>query len=106
MQNYPTEITFFESLIPLILSGKKVITIRDKSENNYKVGSIISLFANEHRTYYGKLQILSVHPLQYSEIDEFHAQQEGMCLLDLQQLIKKIYPTTESLYLIEFQLLV
>ncbi|MEQ4921939.1 N(4)-acetylcytidine aminohydrolase [Proteus hauseri] len=105
MSVIPTEITFFERLIPSILSGKKVITIRDESESHYKPGTEVELFANEHRTHYGKLKILSVSELQYSDINEYHAQQEGMALAVLKTLIKEIYPTTNSLYLIEYQLI-
>ncbi|MBG6037955.1 ASCH domain-containing protein [Proteus cibarius] len=104
MSAIPTEITFFERLIPSILEEKKVITIRDKSESDYKPGSIVELFANEHRTHYGKLKIIAVSPLHYDDINEYHAQQEGMTLPVLKALIKDIYPTTQSLYLIEYQL--
>ena len=37
-KNAPTKISFFEFLTPLISSGKKTITIRDKTESNYVVG--------------------------------------------------------------------
>ncbi|EOW0442666.1 ASCH domain-containing protein, partial [Providencia rettgeri] len=33
MNNAPDTITFFERLLPLVVSGKKIITIRDKSES-------------------------------------------------------------------------
>ncbi|CRL59478.1 N(4)-acetylcytidine aminohydrolase [Proteus vulgaris] len=100
----PTEITFFERLIPSILKEIKVITIRDESESYYKPGSVVELYANEHRTYYGKLKILAVSPLHYDDINAYHAQQEGMTLPVLKALIKDIYPTTQILYLIEYQL--
>ncbi|HCH49569.1 MAG TPA: ASCH domain-containing protein [Proteus sp.] len=105
MFTVPTEITFFERLIPSILSENKVITIRDERESHYIPGSEVELFANEHRTHYGKLKILSVSKLQYSDINEYHAQQEGMELSVLKTLIKEIYPTTDSLYLIEYRLI-
>lgn len=103
MSSIPTEITFFERLIPSILKEIKVITIRDESESHYKPGSIVELFANEHRTHYGKLKIIAVSPLRYEDINEYHAQQEGMTLPVLKALIKDI-PTTQSLYLIEYEL--
>lgn len=105
MSKIPTEITFFERLIPSILAGKKVITIRDQSESYYQPNTEVNLFANEHRTYYGKLKIIAVSPLQYDEINAFHAQQEGMSLTELKTLIKRIYPETNSLFLIEYQLI-
>lgn len=101
----PTDITFFERLIPSILAGIKVITIRDEAESHYKPNTIVDLLSNEHGTYYGKLQIISVSPLNFNEINEFHAQQEGMSLPTLRALIKDIYPTTENLYLIEYKLI-
>ncbi|EOX7621204.1 N(4)-acetylcytidine aminohydrolase [Proteus mirabilis] len=101
----PTDITFFERLIPSILAGIKVITIRDEVESHYKPNTIVDLLSNEHGTYYGKLQIISVSPLNFNEINEFHAQQEGMSLPALKALIKDIYPTTENLYLIEYKLI-
>lgn len=104
MSVIPTEITFFERLIPSILSGVKVITIRDESESHYQPNTEVELFANEHRTYYGKLKIITISPLRYDEINEYHAQQEGMTLPVLKALIKEIYPTTDALYLIEYQL--
>lgn len=104
MSSIPTEITFFERLIPSILKEIKVITIRDESESHYKPGSIVELFANEHRTHYGKLKIIAVSPLRYEDINEYHAQEEGMTLPVLKALIKDIYPTIQSLYLIEYEL--
>ncbi|HGP4957732.1 TPA: ASCH domain-containing protein, partial [Vibrio cholerae O1] len=34
-----TQITFFEFLTPLVASGQKTITIRDKSESHYVPGT-------------------------------------------------------------------
>ncbi|MDL4030407.1 ASCH domain-containing protein, partial [Proteus mirabilis] len=43
----PTDITFFERLIPSILAGIKVITIRDEAESHYKPNTIVDLLSNE-----------------------------------------------------------
>lgn len=39
MKTAPTEMTFFERFESDILSGKKVITIRDESEKDYVIGT-------------------------------------------------------------------
>ena len=39
----PTIMTFFERFETDILSGKKTITIRDESENNYVPGSTVTV---------------------------------------------------------------
>lgn len=101
---HPTKITFFERLIPSILSGKKTITIRDSSEKNYLPDSRIKLHALETDQYYCEIKILSVETLAFEDISEHHAQQEAMELSALKSLISQIYPNESSLYLITFEL--
>ena len=57
----PTDITFFERLIPSILAGIKVITIRDEAESHYKPNTIVDLLSNEHGTYYRKAVLMGNH---------------------------------------------
>lgn len=100
----PNEITFFERLIPLVISGKKVITIRDLRESHYVPGSIVSVYSLETKNYHGKIKILAVMPIRFEQISDYHAIQEGMTLVDLTTLIKEIYPYEQDLYVIEYVL--
>jgi uncharacterized protein YqfB (UPF0267 family) len=51
------------------------------------------------------IKILSVNPLNFDEINEFHAEQEAMELPKLKQLIREIYPDTDTLFVIEYELI-
>ncbi|WP_350912642.1 N(4)-acetylcytidine aminohydrolase [Providencia huaxiensis] len=104
MNNAPDTITFFERLLPLVVSGKKIITIRDKSESHYIPGTIVKVYALETGEYYTDIKILSVEPIFYDDISEYHAKQEAMSLETLKALIKEIYPNEPYLYVITYQL--
>ncbi|WP_353241720.1 N(4)-acetylcytidine aminohydrolase [Providencia sp.] len=104
MNDAPDTITFFERLLPLVVSGKKVITIRDKSESHYVPGTTVKVYALETGKYYTEIEILSVAPIFYDDISEYHAEQEAMTLDTLKKLIKEIYPTEQSLYVITYRL--
>ncbi|GAB1437585.1 N(4)-acetylcytidine aminohydrolase [Providencia sp.] len=104
MSKLPTTITFFERLLPLVVSGEKVITIRDESESHYVPGSIVKVYALETNEYYTEIEILSVKPIRYDDISEYHAKQEAMTLDMLKKLIREIYPTEQSLYVITYRL--
>ena len=104
-KNAPTKISFFEFLTPLISSGKKTITIRDKTENNYVVGSQVEVVTLEANQTVCDIKIESVKPIQFNEINEFHADQEAMSLPTLQKLIKEIYPNTDELFVITYKLI-
>jgi N4-acetylcytidine amidohydrolase len=99
------KITFFGFLTPLITSGKKTITIRDKSESHYVVGSQVEVFTLETDQKVADIEILSVEPLKFDDINEFHAQQEALALTRLKQLIKEIYPDTNELFVITYKLM-
>ena len=100
----PTQITFFEFLTPLILSGKKTITIRDASESHYQPNTEVNVLALETKEYVGRIKILSVTPIHFDEINQFHAEQEAMSLSELKELIRKIYPENNKLYVISYEL--
>jgi uncharacterized protein YqfB (UPF0267 family) len=104
MLDIPTKITFFDFLMPSITTGKKTITIRDKSESHYVVGSVVEVFTLETKQYVCKIKIESVEAINFSDINEFHAQQEFMELSKLKVLIKDIYPDTNELFVISFTL--
>jgi len=105
MTDIPDKITFFEFLTPLIRSGKKTITIRDKSESHYHVGSQVAVFTLETEQKVCDIEIVSVEPIKFEQINEFHAQQESLALQRLKELIKEIYPDTNELFVITYKLM-
>ncbi|KOO09186.1 N(4)-acetylcytidine aminohydrolase [Vibrio hepatarius] len=104
MSSAPTKITFFEFLTPLVASGNKTITIRDESESHYVPGSIVEVFTLETDKKVCEVKILSVEPLHFDDINEFHAEQEYIELPKLKQLIREIYPDTDTLFVISYEL--
>ncbi|MEL0630581.1 N(4)-acetylcytidine aminohydrolase [Psychromonas aquatilis] len=105
MPAVPDKITFFEFLTPLVCSGKKTITIRDKSESHYVVGSQVEVFTLETDQKVCDIEIESVEPILFDDINEFHAQQESLDLPRLKQLIKEIYPDINELFVITYKLI-
>ncbi|MEF1214547.1 ASCH domain-containing protein, partial [Vibrio alginolyticus] len=51
------------------------------------------------------IKIRSVEPLHFEDINEFHAEQEAIELPKLKQLIREIYPNTDTLFVIEYELI-
>lgn len=100
----PTKITFFEFLTPSIVAGMKTITIRDESESHYVPGTEVEVFTLETDEKVCNIKILSVKPLHFDDINEFHAEQEYMELPKLKTLIREIYPDTDTLFEISYQL--
>lgn len=100
----PTEMTFFERFEADIVSGKKNITIRDESERNFVPGTTVTVSTFEDGREFCQLKIISVEPIQFSELNEFHAQQENMTLTVLKDVIQEIYPGIERLYVISYSL--
>ncbi|HEY7864506.1 MAG TPA: N(4)-acetylcytidine aminohydrolase [Psychromonas sp.] len=105
MTDIPDKITFFEFLAPLVKSGKKTITIRDKSESHYIVGSQVAVFTLETDQKVCDIEIVSVEPITFNELNAFHAQQESLALPRLKDLIKEIYPDTNALFVITYKLM-
>ncbi|WP_257976887.1 N(4)-acetylcytidine aminohydrolase [Vibrio parahaemolyticus] len=105
MSSHPTKITFFEFLTPLITSGQKTITIRDESESHYVPNTEVEVFTLETDRKVCDIKILSVEPLNFDEINEFHAEQEAIELPKLKQLIREIYPNIDKLFVIEYELI-
>lgn len=102
--NAPTKITFFEFLTPLITAGKKTITIRDESESHYVPGTEVEVYTLETDQKVCNIKILSVTPLHFDDINEFHAEQESTELPKLKALIREIYPNTDTLFEISYEL--
>ena len=105
MIDIPTKITFFDFLMPSIVAGNKTITIRDKSESHYVVGTDVEVFTLETNLKVCDITIESVKAINFDDINEFHAQQEFMELQKLKDLIKQIYPNTNELFVLGFRLL-
>lgn len=100
---YLQQMTFFSRFEEDILSGKKVITIRDESEKNYLPGSEVEVSTLEEGRWFCRIKILTVEPILFSKLNQFHAEQENMTLPELKQVIESIYPGVEHLYLIHFE---
>lgn len=60
--------------------------------------------ALEEGHWFCRLKIINVEPIQFDDLNEFHAQQENMTLTELKQVISDIYPGIEELYVIHYQL--
>lgn len=104
MKQAPTVLTFFARFEADILSGKKVITIRDESEKEYQVGTVVDVQTLEESRWFCQLQIDSVEPILFDELGEYHATQENMTLAELKAVIKEIYPELGQLYVISYHL--
>ncbi|OZT82372.1 ASCH domain-containing protein [Vibrio sp. 03_296] len=94
--------TFFSRFEADILAGKKTITIRDESEKDYhQEPQLKSRTLEEGRV--SATEILSVEPIAFSALNQFHAEQENMTLETLKEVIQEIYPGIEQLYVIQYQ---
>jgi uncharacterized protein YqfB (UPF0267 family) len=99
-----SKITFFERFEADILSGKKTITIRDESEKDYAVNSIVQVSTFENNRWFCALNIKDVVAIDFNQLSDLHAKQENMTLSELQAVIQKIYPNVESLYVISYEM--
>lgn len=100
----PTTMTFFERFENDILAGKKTITIRDESERNYVPGTIVNVSTFEDGREFCQLEILSVEPILFDDLTQFHADQENMTLPVLKDVIQDIYPGIQQLYVVSYKL--
>ncbi|MGL4448356.1 MAG: N(4)-acetylcytidine aminohydrolase [Shewanella sp.] len=98
-----TQLTFFERFEQDILSGAKTITLRDEAESHVVAGQILPVSTFETDRWFCDIEILAVTPIRRSELSDIHATQENMTLAQLQEVIGKIYPGLEQLYLIHFR---
>ena len=96
------DITFYQRFEADILTGRKMITIRDKSESNFKAGDILRVGRFEDNQYFCTIEVLSVSPITLDELTEQHATQENMSLAELKEVIRDIYPIEELFYVIRF----
>lgn len=100
----PTTLLFFERFEHDILAGKKTITIRDESECDYVPGSQVKVFTLEGNREFCQVEIISVVPVLFDQLTQFHADQENMTLDILKEVIRDIYPGTQQLYVVSYQL--
>ena len=98
------DITFYQRFETDILSGRKTITIRDKSESHFKAGDILRVGRFEDDQYFCTIEVLSVSPITLDELTDQHAKQENMTLVELREVIKTIYPNESEFWVIEFNL--
>lgn len=97
-------ITFYERFEADILAGRKTITLRDASESAIRPGQRLPVSTLETGREFAELDILQVMPIGFDALDEAHARQENMSLAELKVLIREIYPSIQTLYLIRFKL--
>lgn len=96
------DITFYQRFEADILSGRKTITIRDKSESHFKAGDILRVGRFEDNQYFCTIEVLNVSPIILDELTEQYSVQENMTLSELKAIIRKIYPNEEKFYVIHF----
>ncbi|WGE41297.1 N(4)-acetylcytidine aminohydrolase [Actinobacillus equuli] len=98
-------ITFFSRFEADILAGKKTITIRDKSESYFQPQQELKVFTNETNRFFAHIQVISITPIHFEQLNEQHAKQENMSLAELKQVIRDIYPNDNDFFVIEFELI-
>lgn len=99
------KITFFSRFEADILSRKKTITIRDRAESHFQPAQRLAVFTNETDRLFAHIEVISVTPLHFDDLNEQHAKQENMTLDTLKQVIREIYPDENTFFVIEFKLL-
>lgn len=98
------EITFFERFEKDILSEKKTITIRDEAESHYEQGSTVKVSTFEDNREFCHIKIKDVVAIDFSDLNETHAEQENMTLPELKSVIQDIYPNIKQLFVLSFEL--
>lgn len=98
------KMTFFERFEADILSGKKTITIRDESEKDYALNSIVQVSTFKNDRWFCALKVKHVEEISFSQLSIFHAKQENMTLSELKDVIQKIYPNVIRLFVISYEL--
>ncbi|MEZ8067934.1 MULTISPECIES: N(4)-acetylcytidine aminohydrolase [Vibrio] len=98
------KITFFTKLERQILSGKKTATIRDESESHYFSGQVVEAFTLEDDRKICKLEIIGVEHVEFELLNRKHAKAENLpFVFMLKWILRKIYPTENSLCFIRFK---
>jgi len=97
------QISFYDELLPAVLSGDKTITIRRASGVQYQVGSQVNVISHSNSQTVGMIEITAIEAIRFQDINQSHARREQMSLPVLKQLINKIYPNNEQLTVISFK---
>lgn len=100
------DITFYQRFEADILAGRKMITIRDKSENHFKVGDILRARRFEDNEYFCTIEVLSITPITLDEFTEQHLEMANMDDLDKpKEILWGTYPNKKQYYIILFKLI-
>ncbi|MCG9731839.1 N(4)-acetylcytidine aminohydrolase [Shewanella sp. Isolate13] len=100
------KITFFKRLERQILSGKKTVTIRGKSESHYYPGLVVEAFTHEDDRKICKLEIVGVEHVEFEKLNRKHAKAENLpFVFMLKWILRKIYPTEKNLCFISFKVI-
>ena len=97
-------ITFYQKFEQDIVKGLKTITIRDEAESHFSPGDLVEVLSYEDDRWFCQIEIVSVFPIRLDALTEEHAKQENMSLPTLKDLIREIYPATDSFFVIEFRI--
>lgn len=88
------------------MSGKKTATIRVKDDSDYYAGQIVGALTHEGGDTFCHIQIISIEPVQYSELNRRHANAEYLpFVFMLKWIIRRIYPGERDLLFIRFKVL-
>lgn len=89
-----------------ILSGEKIITIRNKSEAHFKKGDILEAvtYDDNTKTIFATLEVDLVKPVTKDNLTERYAKYYGVTLEELVAKLEERYPEDKELYVIMFHL--
>ena len=97
------DITFFRRFKDDIISGRKTITLRDKRESHFLRGQYLRTGCYEDDCYFCTIEVISVTAVNVNDLDNHHARQENMTLVQLKSVIEEIYPGEQALWEIAFK---
>lgn len=104
IKNY--QVGFKEKNREKILSGEKIITIRNKSEAHFKKGDVLEAvtYDDDTKTIFANLEVDLVKRVTLDSLPERYAKYYGVTLEELVAKLKDRYPEEEELYVIMFHL--
>ncbi|MBF0714720.1 bis(5'-nucleosyl)-tetraphosphatase (symmetrical) YqeK [Gemelliphila palaticanis] len=102
IKNY--QVGFKEKNKEKILSGEKIITIRNKSEAHFKKGDLLEAvtYDDNTKTIFATLEVDLVKPVTRETLSERYAKYYGVALEELIDKLAKRYPDDDELYVIMF----
>lgn len=104
IKNY--QVGFKEKNKEKILSGEKIITIRNKSEAHFKKGDLLEAitYDDNTKTIFATLEVDLVKPVTRETLSERYAKYYGVSLEELIEKLAKRYPNDDELYVIMFHI--